>query len=91
MSKPLQGTCDSCNQVTKIDFKMLQHPRGIQETYFKCEHCDTKYTCFVTDEKARKLQKKKSRLVGYRYTNNRIRLQDEISQRMTKLKRELLK
>jgi len=90
MNKPLQGICDNCKQVTKISFKMSHHLKGIQETYFECDHCEKHYTCFVTDDKVRMLQTKKDRLKGDRHISDRLKLQDEINERMLKLKSELI-
>ena len=90
MNKPLTGVCDNCNCITNIQFKINHYPKGIQETYFDCERCGKHYTCFVTDDKVRMLQKKKERLKGDSYVTKRIWMQDEINKRMEKLKSELV-
>ncbi|WP_026908942.1 hypothetical protein [Paucisalibacillus globulus] len=91
MSKPLLGTCDKCKKVTPIKFEIKHHPRSIQETYFKCKQCGEHYTCFVTDDWVRKRQKKmvhmRQNFKGRKILED---MQQEINERMDKLKSELL-
>lgn len=83
----MNATCDNCNQITKIEFKQAQHPKGIQETYFMCEQCNKRYTCFVTDNKVRGMQKQLQQKGGRQ--NGRGKLHNDIKERMAKLKYEL--
>ncbi len=80
--------CDNCSQVTKIKFKEVRHQQGIKETYFNCEHCKTRYICFLTDERVREMQQK-LRSFGGRH-NGRMKLQQEINERMNLLKYNLI-
>lgn len=86
----MKATCDNCNQTTTTDFKRADHPRGIQETYFNCTQCNKRYTCFVTDKAVRAKQKEMRSLSGVANTDKRIKLQDEINQRMAELKQDLM-
>lgn len=56
----MKATCDKCNHLTKITFKEANHPLGVIETYFTCEHCEERYTCFVTDKGVSKKETKES-------------------------------
>lgn len=57
MITPLKAECTECNQKTDITLKERKHPRGIHETYFKCDNCHAHTTCFVTNAKVRKLHR----------------------------------
>ncbi|MEX3713640.1 hypothetical protein ABFV99_14700 [Cytobacillus horneckiae] len=85
-NEPMEATCDNCGDLTRIKYQRNEYPRGLQETYFKCESCDKKFSCFVTDGKVRKMQKdirkEKDTLVRYN-------MQTEISTRMKELKRKV--
>lgn len=78
--------CNQCDKITDVILKEEQHPNKIQETYFKCEHCYYRYTCFVTDAKVRKLQRKISTVT----LDKRLSMQEEINDRMGKLKYNLI-
>lgn len=84
------GKCDHCSKFTKIEFKEKKHPNEIIETYFECEHCHHRYVCFVTDKKVRKMQRKKNGLKGNYNFQKRLDLQEEINERMDKLKHNLI-
>jgi len=75
---------------TTIQFKTQDHPRGIKETYFKCQQCNKRYTCFVTNKAVRRKQKEIRSLTGLANTKIRERLQNEVNQRMSELKSELI-
>ncbi|TQR26856.1 hypothetical protein C7Y47_24020 [Lysinibacillus sphaericus] len=54
--------CDDCQTQITINLQEYEHPahkfKGyVVETYFKCPHCQKKYIAFVTDKKARMMQK----------------------------------
>ncbi|WP_099157280.1 hypothetical protein [Virgibacillus ndiopensis] len=85
----MTGLCDNCNYITDIKYKEEQLSRGIKHTYFVCEHCNKRYTCFVTDPKVRQLQKKIRRLTGHRNRSVRIRMMELVNERMTELKQEI--
>lgn len=89
MTKPLNATCDNCNNITPITFKTVPHPMGIEETYFDCTHCDHHYTCYVTDYKVRAQQRRKAKLLGDRHIADRLAMQGAINERMGVLKHEL--
>lgn len=95
MPKLIQATCDNCHQITKVVFKKRYLPKSIQETYFNCQECNKKYTCFVTDNKVRDLQKKLAQLRAlppskYPVEEEVLRSQEEVNQRMYKLKSDLI-
>jgi transcription initiation factor IIE alpha subunit len=48
--------CDKCNKEFKITAKTRKLPLGIDETYFTCPHCKTKYISYYTDESIREKQ-----------------------------------
>lgn len=90
MTKPLTAHCDKCGLITDVIFKQSKHPNGIQETYFKCEHCHYRYTSFVTDKKVRKMQQKKEAMKDKHLWEKRLELQEQINTRMSKLKYNLI-
>lgn len=90
MTKPITALCNHCEKITDVVFKVKYHPNKIQETYFKCEHCYYHYTSFVTDAKVRKLQRKKDNIKGLHNAANRLELQEEINERMSQLKFNLI-
>lgn len=92
MTKQLTALCDHCNKITDVIFKKEKHPNGIEETYFKCEHCFYRYTSFVTDKWVRKQQGNLKAMP--RKNNGNIKLMDEkqiqINKRMEMLKYNLI-
>ncbi len=84
----MNALCTSCNKITKVSYKEIQHPKSIKETYIECEHCNDHVTCFVTDGRVREMQKKIRRLTGSGNMNSRIRIKEEVNNRMAKLKQE---
>lgn len=90
MTRPVTAICNQCDYITDVDIKEKTHPNNIKETYFKCEHCYYHYTCFVTDTKVRKLQRKKNNSKGFHNAEKRLRLEDEINNRMAILKDNLI-
>lgn len=83
--------CSNCSKMTVIQFKEKHYSDTIRETYFVCNHCKKRYTTFVTDKEVRSKQKRIKQLTGADTTNERVKLQEEVNQRMDKLKRELTK
>lgn len=49
--------CDKCGKMFDIKNRVMSHGLDIEETYFQCSHCKTKYFCFITDSECRKLQR----------------------------------
>ncbi|MET4560766.1 hypothetical protein ABIA69_001910 [Lysinibacillus parviboronicapiens] len=54
--------CDDCQKEIIVSVKDYEYPahqlKGyVIETYFRCQHCDKKYSVIVTDKQARKMQK----------------------------------
>ncbi|QGH35145.1 hypothetical protein GI584_14310 [Gracilibacillus salitolerans] len=78
--------CTNCGMPTTIQFKDQDHPKGIKETYFKCQHCHKRFTCYVTNKAVRAKQKEIRRT---RDQATRERLQLEVNQRMKELKADL--
>lgn len=83
----MKAKCDRCGGETDIRFIEANRPRGLKETYFRCNECNAHYTCFVTDKKVRRLQKEVDKLRG-NGVNVEI-MQKEINDRMTELKKEI--
>lgn len=90
MTKPLNAICNQCGKITKVEYKEQKHPNDIRETYFKCEHCFYHYTCFVSDKKVRELQRKRETLKGIHNAMKRLELFEEICERMSRLKYNLI-
>lgn len=61
--------CDQCYKYIDVTLKDKTHPRGIEETYFKCNHCYHHYTVAVTGKRARKIQRNMKRK-GIVYTRD---------------------
>ncbi|GIO22442.1 hypothetical protein [Oceanobacillus sp. J11TS1] len=85
------ATCNNCGEILTVKFQKKKHPNNIEETYFECDRCYYHYTSFVTDKKVRKLQEKKEQLKGDHYINKRLELQEQINERMSKLKDNLIR
>ncbi|MFJ7951540.1 hypothetical protein ACIQZG_08435 [Lysinibacillus sp. NPDC096418] len=54
--------CDDCQKEIIVSVKDYEYPahqlKGyVIETYFRCPHCNKKYSVIVTDKRARKMQK----------------------------------
>lgn len=73
--------CDNCNEPFKIRLIEKPHPGKIIESYFKCPSCDTKYTTHVTDDWARKEQRKIKKI-----NNEKIKRQNNLSVHLAGLK-----
>lgn len=82
--------CNKCNLVTDIKYKVKKHPNEIEETYFECDQCHYHFTCFVTDNKVRKMHKKRDALKGVHYTVKRQEIRGGIHKRMGHLKHNLV-
>jgi|SRR5690625_362035 len=54
--------CDECHGHFKVNLKQKKHGNGVIETYFTCRHCDKHYTSFVTNARARRMQRTISKL-----------------------------
>lgn len=90
MSRPVTTICDNCGKITDVEFKEQRHANDIRETYFKCEHCFYHYTSFVTDSEVRKMQRKRDGMTGDRNTDNRLKLHEQVKERMAILKYNLI-
>lgn len=97
--------CNECYKYTSTTPKEKKHPRGIQEIYFKCDHCYFRYTVAVSNNRTRKLQRtmkrKGIRYVGEEYqsldtktgkeiTVKRSPEQVELDETMDRLKHNLI-
>ncbi|WP_078428775.1 hypothetical protein [Alkalihalobacterium alkalinitrilicum] len=78
--------CDECGRGTKINLKERKYGQGRREAYFTCEHCDHKYTSYVTDTRVRRWQVELNETTD---AVQRFNLQLKIRERMQKLKTEL--
>lgn len=54
--------CDECNNVNDIEYFTDKKVNGVEITYLKCARCHVKYTCYVTNNKVRKMIKDNKRL-----------------------------
>ena len=86
MANPIKALCDNCEEITDIEYLVTYHPKSIQETYIECEHCQDHTVCFVTNNKVRSLQKEMRNTDN---TDKRVQLQEEVNERMGRLKHEL--
>ncbi|AJD91545.1 hypothetical protein JMA_22280 [Jeotgalibacillus malaysiensis] len=86
VSRLLRGVCESCEKITDIHFKKELHKNSVEETFFKCEHCNEKFTAFVTDNNVRQLQK---RIRREKTPGARMLMQQTVDARMHLLKKEL--
>lgn len=50
-------SCDKCGKSFTIKPQEKKHGNGIKETYFRCTHCNERYTAYVTDANIRKKQR----------------------------------
>lgn len=84
--------CDKCNRITDIEYKVKKHPNTFKETYFECDQCNYHFTCFVTDNKVRKMQRalkalRQSNKAKTEYLQER---QKQINLRMEMLKQKVM-
>lgn len=49
--------CDECDKKFAIKLKEKKHGKGVTETYFVCPHCKSRYTAFVLNADARRMQR----------------------------------
>lgn len=86
--------CESCEEISQVEFEVKYHPKGVQETYFECDRCGKQYPCFYTDERVRKMQEqlRKSRNAENK-TNSEIKAiqhkQEDVNDRMNKLEQSM--
>lgn len=90
MTKTITALCSNCGKITDVDYKEQRHLNDIRETYFKCEHCYYRYTCFVTDAWVRKKHKVAAQLRAMKQTSKLNELQRQINERMSRLKYNLV-
>ncbi|MBY6800133.1 transglycosylase [Clostridium botulinum] len=94
--------CDKCNKDFEINAKEKKYKDGIVELYFKCPHCQERYTSFFTNKSIRQKQKKVRNLYeqhGKEVDEYKIiellkqidDLKAEIGNDMNKLKNKMLK
>lgn len=76
--------CDECKEAFKIRLIEKPHPGKVIETYFKCPACDEKYITHVTDDWARKEQRRIKKL-----NEEKIKRQNNLSVHMAKLKAKI--
>ena|SRR5690625_2381149 len=89
----IKAYCNECGKYTNTIPKNKKHPRGIQEMYFKCDHCYWHYTVAVTDNRARKLQRTMKRkgiqYIGEEYTMKDPKTGEEVEVKKSKEQIEL--
>lgn len=90
MTRPVTALCNECGKITDVIYQEQKHPNDIRETYFKCEHCYYHYTCFVTDAWVRKKHKVAAQLRVKNQVSKLQELQDQINERMSRLKYNLV-
>lgn len=79
----MKATCDNCGMETEVIFDERDIGEGFEETFFRCDKCNVKYTCFITDEYVRSLHKKLERTDDIAEVT---KLRNEVNERMKKLK-----
>jgi hypothetical protein len=81
--------CDKCNKKFELKLKTRKLPLGIEENYFICLHCNTKYVSFYTDESIREKQKKINKMwKDYRQLRDPAAIAD-MAINITELKAEI--
>ena len=90
MTQQVTALCNECGKITDVIYQEQKHPNDIRETFFKCEHCYYRYTCFVTDEWVRKKQKVAAQLRVKNQVSKLQELQQQINERMSRLKYNLV-
>lgn len=83
----MDAICNYCDKETAVEFEERKHPRGLRETYFRCNRCGEHYTCFVTDARVRRLHKEVKAMRG-KGASAEVK-QAKINRRMDELKRKL--
>lgn len=58
----MQYICDECNEVNDVKYLTEKKVNGVEITYIKCKRCHVKFTCFVTNNKVRRMIKENKRL-----------------------------
>lgn len=54
--------CDECGKENEVEYFTDKKVNGIEITYLKCSRCCVKYTCYVTNNKVRKMINENKRL-----------------------------
>lgn len=72
--------CNKCKKEFEINIKTKKYTGGIEETYFKCPHCNKRYIGFFTDKNIRIKQKK------VRNVSNELNECRDMAQRIVLLK-----
>ena len=49
--------CNECDKKIDIKLKEKKHGNGVTETYFTCRNCKVRYTAFVLNADARRMQR----------------------------------
>lgn len=62
MAEKIRCVCDNCGMESDVKFKKRKFNGNLEETFFKCGQCYTKYTCFITNPKVRKLIKENKKI-----------------------------
>lgn len=76
--------CDNCDEAFKIKLIERPYPGKIIKSYFKSLSCDTKYITHVTDEWARKKQRKIKKL-----NEEKLKRQNKLSFHIARLKNKI--
>lgn len=83
--------CDKCGKEFNIKVKVKKLGKGIEQSYFKCPKCKSKYEIAVTNSNTRRLQKELNRLqIKYNKKPSENGYK-EIKTKREELKKEMLK
>src|SRR5690625_317798 len=81
--------CDKCQKYFDIKQREKKHGRGIVETYFTCPHCKAKYTAFVLNAEARRLQREIKGLTQKQFTASTEEEREHAAKDLIKSKEKL--
>jgi hypothetical protein len=80
----VDAICRECGRITSVAFVEAElADKGVRETSFSCEHCQTKYPCFYTDDEIRWMINTKAQLS---VESERTEWQEMINKKMKKLR-----
>ena len=75
--------CDSCGQVFTVKYLHKKYTKGIEEHYFKCKHCNYRYSFFWTNPKIRQLDRERKEILQGDYpivVEQIAKMQEEINE-----------
>lgn len=83
--------CDECGKDNDIKYYVDKKITGVHITYLKCSRCKVKFTCFVTNNKVRKMIEDNKKLRERKDLSSQESKQVILNDDVIKEKMELLK